>query len=313
MYYDERELSAPYIKRSEKKPRGRIAALFLAVAIICGACFAYRSFRRGGFFAVIFGGEKNTQSTSGTTAASTSENTQETHGKIKTADLSALSQGQKYENKSGYDIDTEYSASLAKIENGSVLLLATRGYEGYAESASGVSFDEKNTAELAKFISSELKKHGVSADFLNVCENGIYTYENAYEKISEYLLTHENVRYIIDISREVICDEKGEFLRPCAYIGGREYAQLKIAVGTDAGGGNHPGWRTRLIQANALFDAINEREKGILMPMLISRARLNQHLPKCTFTLKIGAIGNFYDEAKNTAALFAEIFADTVK
>ncbi len=313
MYYEEKELSAPYIKQNKRKPRGRIVALFLVAAILCGVCFAYRSFRGGGFFAFILRGEKGSESTSQNVTTSTAENTPSTPDSIKTVNLSAAVQGQKYENKSGYDVSGGYSVSLAKLRGGSVLLVATRGYEGYAESGSGVSYYGKNTAELALFLSRELEKNGVSAEFLDVCENGIYTYENAYVKITDYLSENENVRYIIDISREVICGENGEFLRPCACIDGKNHAQLRIAVGTDAGGGNHPGWRTRLMQANALFDAVNEKNPDILMPMLISRARLNQHLPRCTFTLKIGAVGNSFEEAENTAGLFAKFFADAVK
>ena len=120
------------------------------------------------------------------------------------------------------------------------------------------------------------------------------------------------MKYIIDISREALCGSGGELLRPAATLDGERYAQMRLAVGTDAGGGAHPGWRTRLMQADAVFDMMSGKYPSLMMPTLISRARLNQHLPRCTLTLRIGSLGNCFAEAENSAKLFADAFADAV-
>ena len=119
--------------------------------------------------------------------------------------------------------------------------------------------------------------------------------------------------YLLVISREALFSSAGELLRPAVNIDGVEYAQMRLAVGTDAGGGAHPGWRTRLMQADAVFDMMSGKYPTLMMSTLISQARLNQHLPRCTLTLRIGSLGNSFAEAKNTAQLFAYAFAEAIK
>lgn len=318
MDYEPKELSAPYIKQKSRRKSGVGRFIFLILVVVCIAGLFYIYFHKPstGFLAFIFRGhaDKTEESTTQTTASSFSQwSTTSNDEKTKSVDLSAAAQGERYENKSGYDTDSGFTASLGKIGNGRVLFVATRGYEGYAESGSGVSYGGENTAELAAFMAEEMNKHGINAAFLNICPEGDYSYENAYKKISEYLEEHTDVRYIIDISREALCSSAGELLRPAVKIDGVEYAQMRLAVGTDAGGGAHPGWRTRLMQADAVFDMMSGKYPTLMMSTLISQARLNQHLPRCTLTLRIGSLGNSFAEAKNTAQLFACAFAEAIK
>ena len=315
MDYERKELPAPYIKQRSRRKNGvgRLAFLILTVLCVAGLCTVYMG-RNDGRFAFLFRGKAD-KTTENTTSAATTESTIGTAQKddgAKTADLSAAAQGERYENKSGYGLDSGFTASLSKIGEGSVLFVATRGYEGYAESGSGVSYKGKNTATLAALMAAEMQRHGIKAEFLDVCPDGDYSYENAYKKISAYLSEHDDVKYIIDISREALCGSGGELLRPAATLDGERYAQMRLAVGTDAGGGAHPGWRTRLMQADAVFDMMSGKYPSLMMPTLISRARLNQHLPRCTLTLRIGSLGNCFAEAENSAQLFADAFADAV-
>ncbi len=316
MDYKSKELPAPYIKQRSRRKSGvgRFAFLMLTVLCIAGLCTVYLG-RNDGRFAFLFRG-KTDKTTERTTSAATAESTFGTTQKdeeVKTVDLSAAAQGERYENKSGYALDGGFTVSLAKIGEGSVLFVATRGYEGYAESGSGVSYKGKNTAALAALMAAEMQRRGIKAEFFDVCPDGDYSYENAYKKISAYLSEHDDVKYIIDISREVLCGSNGDLLRPAAAFDGERYAQMRLAVGTDAGGGAHPGWRTRLMQADAVFDMMSVKYSSLMMPTLVSRARLNQHLPRCTLTLRIGSLGNSFAEAENSAKLFADAFADAVE
>lgn len=316
MNNEPKELAAPYIKQRSRRRNGvgRFALLILTVLCITALSAIYLN-RGDERMAFIFRGKgtRSAESTAETVQTSVTASKAQGYDGASMADLSAASRGERYENKSDYELYSGFSASLASIKGGSVLFIATRGYEGYAESKSGVSYDEKNTAALASLMATEMQRCGISASFFNVCPDGDYSYENAYKKLTDYLDKHDEVKYIIDISREALCGSDGELLRPAVELDGQIYAQLRLAVGTDAGGGAHPGWRTRLMQADAVFDMISDKYPHLIMPTLVSRARLNQHLPRCTLTLRIGSLGNSFSEAENTARLFAQAFSSAVK
>ena len=235
MDYERKELPAPYIKQRSRRKNGvgRLAFLILTVLCVAGLCTVYMG-RNDGRFAFLFRGkaDKTTESTTGATTTESTTGTAQKDDGAKTVDLSAAAQGERYENKSGYELDSGFTASLSKIGEGSVLFVATRGYEGYAESGSGVSYKGKNTAALATLMAAEMQRHGIKAEFLDVCPEGDYSYENAYKKISAYLSEHDDVKYIIDISREALCGSNGDLLRPAATIDGERYAQMRLAVGT---------------------------------------------------------------------------------
>lgn len=111
MDYERKELPAPYIKQRSRRKNGvgRLAFLILTVLCVAGLCTVYMG-RNDGRFAFLFRGKAD-KTTESTTSAATTESTIGTAQKddgAKTADLSAAAQGERYENKSGYELDSGF-------------------------------------------------------------------------------------------------------------------------------------------------------------------------------------------------------------
>lgn len=320
MWESSEEIRGPYIKQRKRrgKPFFRILFLFFVIAAAVLIVFMIRHpGKKLAWLSLLLRREPSvseSMTTEQTPAVPTTESTEKEPSppelSVRQVDYSAKALGVRYENRTSYEIDNAYFVSSPSFAPGGVLVLATRGYEAYAESGDGIS-DTENAAALAETLADALRKEGVNAVYLPVSENGVYTYENSCRAVSEYLAGHPEIGYVIDLSREVLSDE-GEYLCPVTTKDGQTLAQFRFAVGTDEGGGIHPDWRARLSDADALYTLCSGYCDTLLMPTLISTARLNQHLPCRAFTLKIGAFGNRYAEAEATVRLFARLFAAAI-
>ncbi|MBQ0009639.1 MAG: stage II sporulation protein P [Ruminococcus sp.] len=320
MWEPTEEVRGPYIK--ERKRRGksffRVVFLLFLVAALTALVLLFRNpGKKLAWLSLLLRKEPTATQDTKASADSHTETTESTETEspppelsVRRVDYSAKALGVRYENRTSYEIDNAYFVSSASFAPGGVLVFATRGYEAYAESGDGIA-GEENVASLAETLADALRKEGVNAVFLPVSENGVFTYENSCRMVSEYLAGHSEIAYVIDLSREVLSDE-GDYLCPVTVKDGQTLAQFRFAVGTDEGGGVHPDWRARLSDADTLYSLCNGYCDTLLMPTLISTARLNQHLPCRAFTLKVGAFGNRYAEAEATVRLFARLFAAVI-
>lgn len=317
-----------YIKPRKKSTASKIVFLFAIVAIVAAIIImAYKSssgkFR--GFLDNLFG--KESSSTTTTTENVTPPETTNIYmfdnslvpegaSGVIPVDLSAEKQGTVYDNKTQLTLSTA-QGGLAKANDGKtrVLIVNTHPFEKYTDevitaydgnfSASG---DENNVADIARDMVIKLVSLGVVAEYLDTgVTAGQNSYENAYKVISEYLTSHPDIRYIIDVHRGTLLDSSGNMLRPVAVNDDEVYAQMKFTVG-----GAGAGWENVLASVNTLAAQISGEFPAFLMPTEITDSRLNQHLPATVLTLEIGSCANSITEAEKSAEYFAVKFASAV-
>lgn len=326
----ESEEMMPYIKQRKKSAASKTVFLFAVVAIVAAiAITAFRSSEKlKSFISGIFGkaaesseSTSTTESTEGTAAEKglyyfDSSLVPEGNLGVIPCDLSVDSLGKMFENGTDYEVGTA-KGTLGKADDGKVrvLIVCTHPYEAFtADILTYYSDDftplggENTVAELARSMARKLISLGIGAEYLDTgVTSGKNSYADAAKMISDYLSSHPDIIYVIDLHRGVLCDSSENLLRPVAEKDKTVYAQMKFIVGS-----GHDGWQSELSSVNTLFSAIYASTPALLMPTEISASRLNQHLPATVFTLEIGTCANSIEEAENTVSVFSFIFAGAV-
>lgn len=319
----ESEKLIPYIKERKKTGAQKIIFLIAVIGIVAAICITLTK-SAGGFFGGFFGRrtESTTSSPETTTSPSPEENIYDydlssvPEGKkgVIPADLSAGKQGKRFSSES--DISPASSPLKKVTENKiSVLIVCAHPYESYAESNLLFYDDgfypvgnENNVDSLARELTASLLSLGIGAEYLDTgITSAKGSYAAAQTKIGDYLKTHPDIVYIIDLHRAVISDSNGNLLSPVTQKDGKIYAQLGFVVGTTDGKPSKS-----LPTVNALFDIFSERFPSLSMPIETDASPLCQQLAPTVITLEIGSCTSTFSSAENTAKYFALVFSETV-
>lgn len=203
-----------------------------------------------------------------------------------------------------------------------VLIIHSHATECYTEEGSDTVTDtrsddpEKNMIAVGRVLAEKLEEQGVKTLHCATLHDSP-SYSEAYirskESVQHYLSEYPSVKYVIDLHRDAISTAGGGMAKPTVNIDGTDYAQMMMVVGTDEGGADHPGWRTNLCVASHTQRALADRCDELMRPINLRSASFNQQLSEGYLLLEIGSCANTLYEAKASAELFGEIFAEMIK
>lgn len=256
-------------------------------------------------------------------------------------DMSLASYGDNYIYN-----DTSYSPAVAVLRDASdiipefnymgsavypvgepvVLVIHTHGTEAYSPEGS-ISY--KDEGELARSQDTDENVVAVGAVFAETLnERGVRTlhcevmhdkesYKDSYiraaSSIARYLAKYPSIQYVVDIHRDSMTARDGSLIRPVTEVDGIATAQVMCVVGSNYNGTEHPNWQDNLSLALKYRTALNEKYENISRPVYLRGSAYNQQYAPLSILLEVGASGNSLSEAKNAAALAAEVLADIIK
>lgn len=197
-----------------------------------------------------------------------------------------------------------------------VLILHTHGSEGFSDTSDSgyrTTDCEKNVVALGDRVTQKLNDSGIKTIHSPVLyDNPDFnmSYYNASLAIKKYLEEYPSISYIIDIHRDSIMGEDGEYYAPTATIENKvRAAQMMFVVGTDYGGSGHTGWKDNLTLALRLQCGISADYPTIMRNINLRSASFNEQYTKGSMLVEIGSCASTLDEALLSADIFAEALA----
>ncbi len=223
--------------------------------------------------------------------------------------------------------ETDYSVDLASVASkpqhlggGAVLIIHTHGTEAYLAEGAEYYFEDEdfrstNRAENVVAVGAEFAQALESKGIQVYHDQTMYdehSYNNAYtasrSACREWLETHPEISYIIDIHRDAVTDAQGINQKPLCKVEGQSVAQVMLVIGTDAAGANHGGWQTNL-GVGAKYQGYLTEYPSFARPIYLRRASYNQQLCRGSMLLEVGGTANTLTEAKAAARFAAEAFS----
>lgn len=201
-----------------------------------------------------------------------------------------------------------------------VLILHTHGSEGFSDTSDSsyrTTDSGKNVVTLGDRVTQKLNDSGIKTIHSPVLyDNPDFnmSYYNASLAIKKYIEEYPSISYIIDIHRDSIMGEDGEYYAPTATIENKvRAAQMMFVVGTDYGGSGHTGWRDNLTLALRLQCGISADYPTIMRNINLRSASFNEQYTKGSMLVEIGSCASTLDEALLSADIFAEALAREIQ
>ena len=220
-----------------------------------------------------------------------------------------------------FDIDELLETPVRFDKNASVLIYHTHTSEAYtpSEKYSYTSDDPYrstdaafNTVLIGNRISDILTERGVSV-IHDPTGHDYPSYSGSYDRslatIEKNLAENPSIALVLDIHRDAITDEHGNYLKTYMPASDPPCAQALIVVGTDNGGLYHPDWQENLKVGIGLQQIMNEKYPSLARPLHLRTERFNGHASKGALLLEIGSNGNTTEEALACAELVADCIA----
>lgn len=220
-------------------------------------------------------------------------------------------------------IDTGTSASVRSepTEHPLVLILHTHGTESYLEEgASYAEADdgfhskdpEKTVVEAGRILADTLNREGIPTLHCTVMHD-LESYSGAYpaakQTILSYLEKYPSIQYVLDVHRDALMTEAGEYIKPLVYDDASPVAQIMFVIGTNQNGANHPNWLTNLTVASKLQSRMIARLPGVMRPINLRKSSFNEQYTPGSMLIELGSNANTLDEAKRAAVLLGEELA----
>ncbi|MBQ4649739.1 MAG: stage II sporulation protein P [Firmicutes bacterium] len=196
-------------------------------------------------------------------------------------------------------------------DNPAVLIVHTHATESYLPASEGnyhTTERENTVRDVGQVLAETLKANGIAAVHdQTLHDNPSYSqsYSRSYETISSLLKKYPTVRCVIDLHRDAIASDG-----PAATVsaGGKNCAKYSFVVSN----------AVETYKANKKFighlnETASEKYKGFTGTILERGYRYNQNLSEKYLLLEIGYNRNHITEARNTAEVFGQILADTLK
>ncbi len=231
------------------------------------------------------------------------------------------------QNRTGYAVSIEecLSAPISIPKEGpTVLILHTHTSEAYAQSpaysyeasdAYRTENTEDNMCRVGRALKESLEKNGIGAVH-DTTSHDYPSYSGSYQRslatIEKNLALYPSISVVIDLHRDAISDEQGNYLKTVATVDGKSSAQPLVIVGTDWGGLSHPAWQENLALGVKLQDALCTLYPGLARPLQLRTERFNGHALPGALLLEIGSCGNTMEEALYAAELVGNALAKTL-
>lgn len=246
-------------------------------------------------------------------------------------DLSLAGHGSYYMiNESVYtpDIDAilNYDHRGENSTEPMVLILHTHTSECYAERADGYLEEELGTVTYSTDDTRNVIAVG-AALCERLTQNGIRTihcktyhdkegmggsYARAAESIRFYLAQYPSIRLVIDLHRDAILTEDGEYVRAVTELEGDSMAQVMSVVGSSGSGVACENWQKNLSLALRLRALLNSDGASICRPVTLRNSTYNQELAPTSLLLEIGTGANTVEEARRAAEAVGDALAELI-
>lgn len=135
------------------------------------------------------------------------------------------------------------------------------------------------------------------------------SYARTLEDIQADLAANPSIRLVLDVHRDAIADEQGNYIPTAVTVDGRSTAQIMLVVGTDQGGLEHPDWQKNLSCALKVQAILNRNAPGVCRDLNLRTERFNQHTSPGAMLLEIGSSGDTLAEALSAARLAGQAIA----
>lgn len=230
--------------------------------------------------------------------------------------------------KSDPDTRKLYEQKLpeAKIDKDKPLVLVLHTHATECYSREGSDFYDENAA--TRTVDENINMIAVGNTFCETLEElGIptlhcktqhdaHSYRDSYslaaESIRECLKENPSIRYVFDLHRDAILYANKAKARPSVETDGKKAAQIMILVGTDEGGADFPNWENNLSLALKLAVTLDGNHPNLVRPIALRGASYNEQYSDGSLLVEIGSDGNTLEEAKYSAKLLAESFAEVI-
>lgn len=199
--------------------------------------------------------------------------------------------------------------SESYLEDGAMFVEGSIGEASYSSDA------ERNVLAVGKALCESLNKKGITSMQCTVMHDEPSlsgSYSRAEKTVRAYLEQYPSIVCVIDLHRDAILTEAGEYVRTYTTVEGEEVAQIMAVVGSDCNGTRNERWQENLALALQLRALCEECYPGISRPVSLRAASYNQELAPYYLLLEIGSGGNSVEEAVRAAELFAEVFCELV-
>jgi len=243
-----------------------------------------------------------------------SETNEENINEITAIDLSESDKGSLY-FVNYTDKTPDIEGMLAQRFSGSrtyytqepvVMIVHSQTTQAYIDAADDQSAVLQGVVSVGEAVCYELNRRGIPAVHCTVIhDGGGDAYTNTAETIKTMLEVYPSVKYVLDIQRMDIIDERGNMAKTTVSESGAAQLRLTVSAG-DA------RWRDSLSLALHIKEELNASE-GICMPVVLTDVEYNSGLSEYYLKIDAGAFGNEFKEAREAGSLFAAAFATVIK
>lgn len=228
------------------------------------------------------------------------------------------------DNHTYYNIDTDELLSggggvVFPPDTYQILILHTHSTEAYQPEYAGeyeetdpfrTTDPDYNVIRVGDELAAALESHGLRV----LHDTNLYdypSYNGSYDRsgtaAAEYLAEYTDIRLVIDLHRDALCDDEVMYSTVAA-LDGTDAAQLMFVMGTDINL-DHPLWQDNLRLALTLHEAVASEYPTLMRPTVLCDYRYNQQLTTGYLLLEVGTSGNTLSEAITGVRLFAEAVA----
>ena len=232
----------------------------------------------------------------------------------------------RIKNDTSYEINTDKILSEPfEIKGGKVLILHTHTSEAYTKTADAdyaesdpyrTQESEKNIVAVGREIADVLRENGIEVvhdETYHDYPSYTGSYRRALETAQKNISESGEFSLILDIHRDALLNENGEYMKTMAKINGEEMAQALLVIGTNGGGLEHPDWKNNLKTALNLQKIMKEKYPPLARDLHLCNERYNGHMGDGAMIIEIGSNGNTLPQAIKCARLVGECIVSLIK
>lgn len=132
------------------------------------------------------------------------------------------------------------------------------------------------------------------------------SYDRSRETVTHLLEKYPSIKVVLDVHRDAIERENGEWIAPSAEIEGESSAQVMIICGCDDGTQENPVSIKNLRTAALFQQYMESTHSGLTRPVLFDYRHYNQDLTEGSLLIEVGGHANSIGQAKYAGRLAAE-------
>ena len=225
-------------------------------------------------------------------------------------------------NDDGYKLTINEDMTLDPI----VLIIHTHGTEAFSDPQINTYSDniniprsedtKENIVAVGREMASILNENGVPTIHCQIMHDK-ESYKNSYQRAEQTILTYTkkypSIKYVFDVHRDSIIDDKNSKYKPVTIIDEKKTAQIMFVMGTDATTPEHKEWKKNLTFALKLTEQLNANYNNFTRKMSLRESSYNQQYTQGSMLIEVGSCGNTLEEAKNAGILLAHQLSNIIK